>query len=1058
MNIELSKKIIEDRCGSVSYKRGDAIRRSNKVKFEEYRDDGCRAMVQSTEEFSVSINAIPEGGFQAECSCPKLVSFNRDCQHIAAVLLALKDYQSSKTIPELQYEIPSAPYDGLAEGLLRVFHSRPIQQAAELNYFEQRKVLNASFHLQPALAEKDAFLFQIKIKMHSIEIQNIRAFLEQVKGGHAIPLSSSFTYDPRLHCFPKETDAVIRQLVHIMENEKLDQHDGAALILSPFEWDSLLTLLAAAHLVELKVKGKNYKDFHVSDKRLPLRFDFFEEGKGFQLKTDGLRSLTLLQPYHSALFEGKLFQLNGEDYARLAELCRVNKASGRDVISIPPDQMNVYLDKVVPGLRRLGEVTISEAISRQKADAKFMAKLYLDRIKNRMLAGLEFHYGNIVFNPLDEREVQSLTMLIRDTEKEEIILKLMEESSFAKTDSGYFLQNELLEYEFLYHVLPVLERFAQVHATTAIRTRIFKEHHAPKIRVLVKRERTNWLEFKFDLDIPEKEIREVLQALQEKRKYYRLRSGALLSLETREYKEIQRFLAAAPVQEEDLLKELEMPYIQGLQLLDSAETDSIMLEESFHQLLNSFLHPNELAFPVPKKLEPVLREYQKNGYKWMKSLAENGFGGILADDMGLGKTVQSIAYILSELPVIRASKKPVLIVCPSSLLYNWKNEIQKFTPEVKALIIDGSKKERTESFEDSGSMDVIITSYPLVRKDIQEYEKQFFHTVFFDEAQAFKNPLTQTARAVKKMMADHRFALTGTPVENAREELWSIYHVVFPELFLGLKEFSSLSRKQIARRIRPFMLRRMKEDVLSELPEKIESMEIVELLPEQKKLYTAYLAKLRHDTLKHLDKDTLQKNRIKILAGLTRLRQICCHPALFVDGYSGRSAKFDQLMLILEEAKLSGRRVLIFSQFTKMLELIGRELAVQSLPYFYLAGQTHLEERVELCSRFNAGERNLFLISLKAGGTGLNLTGADTVIHYDTWWNPAVEDQAADRAHRMGQKNAVNVIKLVTRGTIEEKMNELQEKKRLLIKEVIDYNEKTDFSLTEEDIKDLLRI
>ena len=344
--------------------------------------------------------------------------------------------------------------------------------------------------------------------------------------------------------------------------------------------------------------------------------------------------------------------------------------------------------------------------------------------------------------------------------------------------------------------------------------------------------------------------------------------------------------------------------------------------------LKNIHNPGRLEFEVPKSLAPILRDYQKLGFKWMKTLAHYGFGGILADDMGLGKTLQSITFILSELPDIREKKQPVLIVCPSSLTYNWLSEIMKFAPDIQAVVVDGNKTERANLLKDVTDIDVLITSYPLLRRDIKWYEKQSFHTVFFDEAQAFKNPMTQTARAVKKIQANHRFALTGTPVENSLEELWSIFHVVFPELFRGLKEYSKLSRKNIARRIRPFLLRRLKEDVLSELPEKIESMESVELLPEQKKLYAAYLAKLRHDTLKHLDKDTIRKNRIKILAGLTRLRQICCHPALFVDGYKGSSAKFEQLMQIVEESKLSGRRVLIFSQFTKMLELIGREINV----------------------------------------------------------------------------------------------------------------------------------
>ena len=636
----------------------------------------------------------------------------------------------------------------------------------------------------------------------------------------------------------------------------------------------------------------------------------------------------------------------------------------------------------------------------------------------------------------------------------------MEDSSFFQTESGYFLHNEELEYDFLFNVVPKLQTLVQIYATTAVRSRVFSGSSRPMIRVKMKKERTNWLEFKFEMDgIPEKEIREVLSALEEKRKYYRLRNGSLMSLESREFEAMQRFLNELPVQKEDLEKGFDVPIVRGLHLLDSVDDpDAFRLEESFRQFLQNIKNPDQLAFEIPKGVETILRDYQKDGFIWMKTLAQYGFGGILADDMGLGKTLQSITFILSELAAIRKSAHPILIVCPSSLTYNWLSEIMKFAPEVETIVVDGNKTDRTHLLKDITKIDVLITSYTLLRRDIKWYEKKSFYTVFFDEAQSFKNPMTQTAKAVKKIQAEYRFALTGTPVENSLEELWSIYHVVFPELFLGIKEYSKLSRAKISRRIRPFLLRRMKKDVLSELPEKIESMESVELLPDQKKLYAAYLAKLRHDTLKHLDKDTLRKNRIRILAGLTRLRQICCHPALFVDGYNGSSAKFEQLLRIIEESKLTRRRVLIFSQFTKMLDLIGRELTIQGQPFFYLDGQTPSEERVELCNRFNEGERDLFLISLKAGGTGLNLTGADTVILYDLWWNPAVEEQAADRAYRMGQTNVVQVIKLIARGTIEEKMNELQMKKKHLIEEIIDPDEKISTALTDEDIRELLMI
>ncbi|WP_407939192.1 DEAD/DEAH box helicase [Oceanobacillus salinisoli] len=834
------------------------------------------------------------------------------------------------------------------------------------------------------------------------------------------------------------------------------------LLIPASSWDRLAPLLENAPHVTLQYDDQRFIGFHSNNDRLPLTFEFGDTMEGYHLKIDGLHRMRIMKAYDVVLFEGKIIRLKKNEAEQLFELKRLLEALETNVIPIPSDQLKFYMEKLVPALRRIGEVHLSGTITRQLNKTPLKAKLYLDRLKQRLLVGLEFHYDDhVVINPLDNRERKTGSMIIRDTEKEEEILQLLEEEGqLNKTESGYYIHNEELEYAFLYHVLPKLQKLVQVYATTAVRTRIFRKNWRPKIKVKHRKERTNWLEFSFDMDgIPEKEVKEVLGALEEKRKYYRLKDGSLLSLESRELEEIQRFLHAAPVQDDDLEKGLEVPVVRGLRLLDSVEEeDTFTFEASFRQFIESIRNPEEFTFKVPEQLDETLRSYQKQGFQWMKSIASYGFGGILADDMGLGKTVQSIAFILSELPKIRESNLPVLIVCPSSVTYNWLAEMMQFAPDIQAMVMDGKKADRVKLQNGIDEIDVLITSYPLLRSDIPWYEKQEFHTIFFDEAQMFKNPLTQTARTVKKLKATHRFALTGTPIENALEELWSIFHVVFPELFLGLKDYSKLTKKQISRRIRPFMLRRVKEDVLDELPEKIESVESVELLPDQKKLYASYLAKLRHDTWKHLDKETFRKNRIKILAGLTRLRQICCHPVLFVDGYKGNSAKYEQLLQIIEESKLSGRRVLIFSQFTKMLDLIGRELAFQGTPYFYLDGQTPSEERVKRCNRFNAGERDIFLISLKAGGTGLNLTGADTVIFYDSWWNPAVEEQAADRAHRIGQEHKVQVIKLVAKGTIEEKMNELQNKKRHLIEEVIDSDDKVLGALTEEDIRDLLRI
>lgn len=1058
MNIDLNDKKIKEMCGTVSFKRGDSLFRANKVTIENFSLDYCEATVRGNEDFFVTIEKDFAGGIRTKCSCPKLASIKNDCQHIAAVLLTIYEQHTSEQ------------NKGLTEGLLKLFNDRPKRASRHQLHFENRQIIDAEFTIIPVNVGNGSYMFGIEMKIGSTAVLYIRDFLEQVKKGNSAFCSTSFTYQPNLHCFSKEADAVIQQFIQVTLDEKVyfdhlsAQSDltisNQILLIPPSSWERLVPFLIKAPIVKLFYDGKKYEDFRLSDEVLPLQFDFTETvDNGYQLVVKGLNQIIVLGAYRSVLYEGKLFKLKSEESECLSELKQMLAASGANRIQIPEMEIDDFLEKVVPGLKKLGRVQMSEAISKKYLKTPLVAKLYLDRVKNRLLAGLEFHYENFMINPLESRDPRVGAMLIRDEEKENAILQIMDDSSFVKTESGYYLHNEELEFEFLYNVIPKLQKLVQIYATTSVRNRVIRGNVKPRIRVKLQKERTNWLEFKFEMDgISDNHIRELLSALEEKRKYYRLRDGSLLSLTTSEFEEVNRFLKGLPFQYEDLESGLNLPVVRGLRLLDSDDSKIFSFEASFRQFLDNIRNPDAMDFEVPKSLAAILRDYQKHGYKWMKTIASYGFGGILADDMGLGKTLQCITYILSELLNIKEKKLPVLIVCPSSLTYNWLSEIKKFAPEIDAMIVDGNKTERIKIQKDFPNIDVAITSYPLLLRDIKWYENQSFHTVFFDEAQAFKNPVTRTAKAVKKIQADHRFAITGTPVENSLEELWSIFHVVFPELFLGLKEYSNLSRKQIARRIRPFLLRRMKEEVLLELPAKNEILESVELFPDQKKLYAAYLAKLRHETLKHLDKDTLRKNRIKVLAGLTRLRQICCHPALFVDGYNGSSAKFEQLMQILEESKLSERRVLIYSQFTKMLQIIGRELAYQGRPYFYLDGQTPSEVRLERCNRFNAGERDLFLISLKAGGTGLNLTGADTVILYDIWWNPAVEEQAADRAHRIGQKNVVQVIKLFARGTIEEKMNELQEKKRNLIEEIIDYKEKSSFTLTEEDIKEILMI
>jgi len=354
--------------------------------------------------------------------------------------------------------------------------------------------------------------------------------------------------------------------------------------------------------------------------------------------------------------------------------------------------------------------------------------------------------------------------------------------------------------------------------------------------------------------------------------------------------------------------------------------------------------------------------------------------------------------------------------------------------------------------------DVYITSYHTLRQDLEWYKEQEFHTLILDEAQSIKNYASKIAQAVRAITAHKRFALSGTPIENSLDELWAIFQAIMPGFLHDQKTFRGLKPEYIARLVKPFILRRLKKDVLKELPDKIETVHYSELKKEQKELYLGYLDKIRSETKESLATEGLGKGRIKILAGLTRLRQLCCHPSLFIENYEGQSGKLEELFEIIENGRENGRKILIFSQFSSMLKIIREKLVQSGQSCFYLDGQTPAKERVQLVDDFNEGSETIFLISLKAGGTGLNLTGADTVVLYDLWWNPAIEEQAIGRAHRMGQKNVVQVIKLIAQGTIEEKINELQQSKKELIDQVIQTGETMLSSLSEDDIREILSI
>jgi len=1092
MHASFNTRIIKLLCGPSAFERGVAYYKEGKTELIYANEESSvfEAIVTGTRLYRVVVEFDGNGDVDAECDCAEHThGIQRNCKHIAAVLFHVlrlqEDGRSSvrSFFPSLLHSNDrpeTVSTDArLVQGMLGLFDGKPSRPIGIRPWFDARTTLDVEFIVRPCRFGDRTRMLGVELKVGPSRlyvVQRIKEFLDRVDRRSAMAFSKSFIYDSDRHGFSPDDDALLRHLISILRNESLYRETSAAkhgpssgkngervLMIPPYAWDTTLRLLSKTRAVKLEHDGRLYDGISITDEPLPLRFSFDQAPvSGYELDIQGLDQVTVLEPYGMVLFDGKLTYLPAEQCRRLSELqSMVEKAFHVSRVHVEHAQMEPFLEKVVPGLLKFGPVRFADAVADRIVQIPLKAKLFLDRIKNRLLAGLEFQYGDVSINPLhDGGNSGERRILIRDGERESRILALMDQSGFAKTESGYFLDNEEAEYEFLHHVIPQLEPLLKVYATTAVKVRLLPGHAAPKVNVDVD-ERTDWLEFRFSMDgIPESEVRGVLKSLEEKRKYYRLPNGSLLPLEGEAFQEIIRAMNELGIRKEDLNGTvIRLPAVRGLRLLDAdRHGTAVKFGKSFRSLLENMRNPDNLAFPIPASLATVLRDYQKFGYLWMKTLAHYRFGGILADEMGLGKTLQSIAFLVSVLPDIRERQMPALIVCPASLMYNWRNELAKFAPDIRVVIADGDKPARGDALEDLSQTDVIIVSYPLLRQDIDRYAWQTFHTLILDEAQAFKNYATQTAQAVKAIRAEHRFALTGTPVENGLIELWSIFDAVFPGLFPGRQAFAEMSREAVARRIRPFMLRRMKSDVLKELPEKIETLQASELLPEQKKLYAAYLAELQQETLKHLRDNSFQKQRIQILAGLTRLRQLCCHPALFVESYAGGSAKLEQLLEIVEDCRSAGKRMLIFSQFTEMLGLIGRELGYQGVSHFYLDGSTPAAERVELCNRFNEGERDVFLISLKAGGTGLNLTGADTVVLYDLWWNPAVEQQATDRAHRIGQTNVVQVIRLVAQGTVEDKMYALQQRKKNLVDEVLAPGHESLSTLTEADIREILML
>ena len=573
---------------------------------------------------------------------------------------------------------------------------------------------------------------------------------------------------------------------------------------------------------------------------------------------------------------------------------------------------------------------------------------------------------------------------------------------------------------------------------------------------------------KITLDIDNQEIKhlkKLLRDLNEKKKYYRLENGDFLSLDNSDLDEINNIIAGVNAKSIKLNNDyIEIDRYNALyidKVLTNSSLTSIRKDVSFNQLVEDIETIKNEPLSVPKQLNATLRDYQIEGYNFLSTMKKNRFGVILADDMGLGKTIQVITLLLKQ-------KGVSIVVCPSSLVLNWASELEKFAPSIKVGLVKDSKEKRTRLIENHNEYDLLITSYDTLKRDIEDYSDIHFDSIIIDEAQYIKNPNTKGSHVVKEISAEYHLALTGTPIENNLTELWSIFDFIIPGYLSSyynfhknfeipiVKENDLEVEKKLINLVSPFIIRRMKKDVLKELPEKMETIMYCEFEKEQRDIYDAHVYKMKSSLESKTDEE-YNSSKIEILSMLMKLRQICCDPNLIVDEENEyHSAKLELAMELIHTSIDGGHKILLFSQFTSMLDIISHRLKKQGVEHHMLTGSVKASKRMKIVEQFNTDDTKVFLISLKAGGTGLNLTKADVVIHYDPWWNVSSEMQATDRAHRIGQENKVNVYKLIAKDTIEESIVDLQTSKKKLSDSIIKDSNNPFTSISKLDFEKLI--
>ncbi|MDD6483000.1 MAG: DEAD/DEAH box helicase [Clostridiales bacterium] len=1028
--MKITDSLIRKSCSSTIYRRGMEYFKEGRVRLKKRTDNLITAVVDGESLYNVMVSFDEEHIKDKFCTCPYFETMGSTCKHIVA---AMKQRQT-----ELEEgENFKDENDRLAGRLCTEFAGRE----------EERRVLYAGFtlYVTPTRALCPIFAMSVDIT----DMQGAHYDTRSVLDKYSQSLGTKAKLNPRLTEFPYPQSEIMDILTETYENRSADSlfhvNEAHQLQFGPSTAKRILGLLKNTGF-SLVFDGINMSDVRIleEDPDVIVDVDAYDGEICLSVSERG----NLITPDGAYfLYDGIIYHTSQEWREYFVPIYNALLSDGRTQISFKGENKTLFAAHVLPALKgRHGVVTrgIDELIINEKP----LFEVYFDSVGNGIKAVVVARYGSVSCR-LPHPDMNNEKIILHDREAEENILSFF--ADFEERNGEFRLFDEEKLYNFLRVMLPRLSRGARVLTTDTFDR--FRQSAQVSVSAAVRyNTETDLLETNFTTELPLEEMQGILNAIRLKKTFYRMKDGSFFDLDDSKPRYMLDLIDRLEFSDSELsVRRKFLPKYHALYL---NALDDVGKDQSFVDYIEKI---RAIEPKIPENLEGVLRFYQRDGVKWLKQLSDLGFGGILADDMGLGKTLQVIAFVHGEKP-----KKPALIVVPSALTYNWYNEIMRFAPDASALIIDGVRDERARLIETVSDYEFVITSYPILRRDIERYKKLDFSYCFIDEAQYIKNPKTMNARCVKRINAEHKFALTGTPIENSLTELWSIFDFIMSGYLYGLakfreeyeipivKEGSESALLSLRARIKPFILRRMKKDVLEELPEKLEYTMYAELVPQQRKMYQTYLAIARSKTMSLLGEGG--KGKMQILTLLMRLRQICCHPALFDENYNGESGKLKLLCELVTSAMDSGHRILIFSQYTSMLEIIRSVLNEKGIKSFYLDGKTPSYERLEMSDRFNSGERSVFLISLRAGGTGLNLIGADTVIHYDPWWNPAAMDQASDRAYRIGQTRDVQVIRLVSKDSIEEKITRLQDAKRSLADDIIKVSPDAFASLTNEEI------